>query len=260
MSAASRSGRYGLQRATASSPISATSRIFPVSRPRISSLVSEFNSSASRLYSSNSQRLPNSSSSLSVTNLIKRAKEPVSVLAVRLRPENGFIAATKTFVSTTKRLGTLSPSDPIIRLRLDPPCYFIHVFPLTLHSETVCDFLYVELLQYQAASVCPRHEKRAVLRKFHPIPDLLGNHHPPRLVYRRYGFHHSTINTIMALNKHIYCPVAFAEKGDANAFGVTAMEIIGLEIIGLEEDPSTRALGRALLTPLSWAMQARPRN
>lgn len=39
----------------------------------------------------------------------------------------------------------------------------------------------------------------------------------------------------MALNKHIYCPVAFAEKGDANALGVTAMEIIGLEI-----DPSTR--------------------
>src|SRR2546427_249078 len=136
MSAASRSGRYGLQRAAASSPISATSRIFPVSRPRISSLVS--------------------------------------------------------------------------------------------------DFLYVELLQYQDASVRLRHEKRAVLRKFHPIPDLLGNHHPPRLVYRRYGFHHSTINTIMALNKHIYCPVAFAEKGDANAFGVTAMEIIGLEIIGLE--------------------------
>src|SRR5438309_4506413 len=158
MSAASRSGRYGLQRAAASSPISATSRIFPVSRPRISSLVSEFNSSASRLYSSNSQRLPNSSSSLSVTNLIKRAKEPVSVLAVRLRPENGFIAATKTFVSTTKRLGTLSPSDPIIRLRLDPPCYFIHVFPLKLHSESVCDFLYVELLQYQVASVRLRQE------------------------------------------------------------------------------------------------------
>ena len=69
----------------------------------------------------------------------------------------------------------------------------------------------------------------------------------------------------MALNKHIYCPVAFAEKGDANAFGVTAMEIIGLEIIGLEIigleiDPSTRALGRSLLTPLSWAMQARPRT
>jgi len=32
-----------------------------------------------------------------------------------------------------------------------------------------------------------------------------------------------------------YCPVAFAEKGDANVLGVTAMEIIGLEI-----DPSTR--------------------
>ena len=79
----------------------------------------------------------------------------------------------------------------------------------------------------------------------------------------------------MALNKHIYCPVAFAEKGDANALGVTAMEIIGLEIIGLEIigleiigleiigleiDPSTRALGRSLLTPLSWAMQARPRT
>jgi len=59
----------------------------------------------------------------------------------------------------------------------------------------------------------------------------------------------------MALNKHIYCPVAFAEKGDTNALGVTAMEIIGLEI-----DPSTRALGRSLLTPLSWAMQARPRT
>src|SRR2546428_8284462 len=217
MSAASRSGRYGLQRAAASSPISATSRIFPVSRPRISSLVSEFNSSASRLYSSNSQRLPNSSSSLSVTNLIKRAKGAASVLAVRLRPENGFIAATKTFVSTTKRLGALSPSDPSIRLRLDPPRYFIHVFPLKLHSESVCDFLYVELLQYQDASVRLRHEKRAVLRKVHPIPDLLGNHHPPRLVYRRYGFHHSTINTIMALNKHI-CFGGYVQVLDRSLF------------------------------------------
>jgi len=32
-----------------------------------------------------------------------------------------------------------------------------------------------------------------------------------------------------------YCPVAFAEKGDANVLGATAMEIIGLGI-----DPSTR--------------------
>ena len=32
-----------------------------------------------------------------------------------------------------------------------------------------------------------------------------------------------------------YCPVAFAEEGDANVLGATAMEIIGLEI-----DPSTR--------------------
>jgi aspartyl protease family protein len=36
-----------------------------------------------------------------------------------------------------------------------------------------------------------------------------------------------------------YCPVAFAEKGDVNVLGVTAMEIIGLEI-----DPSTREIRR----------------
>src|SRR2546428_13149648 len=32
-----------------------------------------------------------------------------------------------------------------------------------------------------------------------------------------------------------YCPVAFAEKGDANVLGVTAMELIGLEL-----EPCTR--------------------
>src|ERR1035437_797232 len=163
MSAASCSGRYGLHCATASSPISITSRIFPVSRPRISSLVSEFRSSASRLYSSSSQRLPNSSSSVSVINLIKRAREPVSVRAVRLRLENGFIAETKTFVSTTKRLGALSLSDPLIRPLLDPPSYFIQVFPLKLHPEPVCDLLYVELLQDQDPTLRLCYEERAVL-------------------------------------------------------------------------------------------------
>ncbi len=36
-----------------------------------------------------------------------------------------------------------------------------------------------------------------------------------------------------------YCPVAFAEEGDANVLGATAMEIIGLEV-----DPSTREVRR----------------
>jgi predicted aspartyl protease len=36
-----------------------------------------------------------------------------------------------------------------------------------------------------------------------------------------------------------YCPVAFAEKDDANVLGATAMEIIGLEV-----DPSTREVKR----------------
>lgn len=36
-----------------------------------------------------------------------------------------------------------------------------------------------------------------------------------------------------------YCPVAFAEKEDANVLGATAMEIIGLEV-----DPSTREVRR----------------
>src|SRR2546428_13908472 len=42
-----------------------------------------------------------------------------------------------------------------------------------------------------------------------------------------------------------YCPVAFAEKGDANVLGVTAMEIIGLEIgstpRGVREGPAHAA-------------------
>src|SRR5438445_5051684 len=163
MSAASRSGMCGLQRATAWPPIPATSRIFPVSCPRMSSLVSELNSSASRLYSSNSERLPNSSSSVSVINLRRRAREPVPVRAFRPRLENGFIAETKTFVSTTKRLGALSPSDPLIRLLLDPPSYFIHVFPLKLHSKPVGDFLYVEFFQNQDTPFCLCHKERAVL-------------------------------------------------------------------------------------------------
>ncbi len=48
----------------------------------MSSLVSELNSSASRLYSWNSQGSPNSSSSVSVINLRRRAREPVSVRAI----------------------------------------------------------------------------------------------------------------------------------------------------------------------------------
>lgn len=36
-----------------------------------------------------------------------------------------------------------------------------------------------------------------------------------------------------------YCPVAFAEKGDANVLGATAMEIMGLEV-----DPSSREVKR----------------
>ena len=38
-------------------------------------------------------------------------------------------------------------------------------------------------------------------------------------------------------NAKRYCPVAFAEEGDANVLGATAMEIIGLEI-----DSSTREI------------------
>jgi predicted aspartyl protease len=36
-----------------------------------------------------------------------------------------------------------------------------------------------------------------------------------------------------------YCPVAFAEKSDANVLGATAMEIMGLEV-----DPSSREVKR----------------
>ncbi len=45
-----------------------------------------------------------------------------------------------------------------------------------------------------------------------------------------------------------YCPVAFAEEGDANVLGVTAMEIIGLEV-----DPITHEV-RHIAAYISYAV------